>query len=39
MKKSIFILLGTVLFWIAQLNITFACGINSYEPEVPEELR
>lgn len=39
MKKTMIILAGTVLFWLAQLNIGLACSWHLYEPEVPEVLR
>ncbi len=39
MRKHLFILLGTVLLWVSQLNIALACWAHFYEPEVPEELK
>lgn len=39
MKKKLYLLLGIVLFWLAQVNVAAACGVHWYEPEVPESLR
>ncbi len=39
MKKQIFALLGTVLFYVSQLNLDVACWVHFYEPEVPEILK
>lgn len=39
MKNKVILLLGTVLFWLAQVNISNACVITHYEPRVPDCLR
>ncbi|MDO7788688.1 cyclic lactone autoinducer peptide [Desulforamulus aquiferis] len=39
MKAKIFILMGTVLTWLAMINVAGACGFNHYESKVPDCLR
>ncbi|MCL5780826.1 MAG: cyclic lactone autoinducer peptide [Firmicutes bacterium] len=39
MKHKLFILLGAVVFWLAQVNVSSASAIVHYEPDVPECLR
>ncbi|MEW6696410.1 MAG: cyclic lactone autoinducer peptide [Bacillota bacterium] len=39
MKNKVILMLGTVLFWLAQVNITNACNWGHYEPKLPEHLR
>ncbi|MDI6711202.1 MAG: cyclic lactone autoinducer peptide [Bacillota bacterium] len=39
MRRYIFLVLATLLTWLAAANVAFACGGHWYEPEVPLELR
>lgn len=39
MKVRIYILLGTILCWLAMINVAGACLWSHYEPKVPDCLR
>lgn len=39
MKYKLFGLLATVLLVLANITSASACGLSSYQPEVPESLR
>ena len=39
MKKALFVMTATVLFWIAQISAVSACAVHGYEPDLPEKLQ
>lgn len=39
MKARVIILLGTILTWLAMINVAGACAWIHYEPRVPDCLR
>lgn len=39
MKKILFVMIASVLFWIAQISAASACAVHGYEPDLPEKLQ